>query len=685
MSLIIDSINSHSADSVALIGDNYSLTYDELSKEIDKKAKELKNCKALGIALPNGIDWILWDLAAIKSEVISVPIPVFFTKEQQEHLLKTAGISHVISEGGLYETGATPSNIIPKGTAKITFTSGSTGEPKGVCLSQSGIEEVCKSIIKILGSRYAQEHMSVLPLSVLLENVAGVYSSLIIGSKCHIYSSKKTGMSGSSLPDISQMIKIINEKKITSIILVPEVLKGLMAFIEETGVRLISLKFIAVGGARIDPELLKRANDIGLPVYEGYGLSECASVVSLNIPNCNKKGTSGKILPHIKVEVKDKEIIISNSAFLGYLESPHSGSYNTGDLGTIDENGFISISGRKKNLLITSYGRNISPEWVESILLAEPEIFQAFVYGDAEPYISALIVPVSVDVNVKKIIDRVNKKLPDYARVGKFHKVAFFSILDGTLSGVGRLKRNVILKKYENLIRCKEITDLNERLDYETAVHRMALYSVPQIVEAMQGKLTFKTYLTFLEQTYHYVKHMVPLLIAMKEGVRKKDSWIIPYIDKYIKEETGEENWILENITAMGGDENKIKISKPLESVELFNSYNYDCVRSSNPLSFLGVIFMLENASKNLAAEGTKAIKNSLGVKDSGITYLEAHTKIEKNLEEQFLYKTFKAIHKKPDQDFIIETAQKGFLLFADIMRSIPNAPEKVNIEVNNG
>ena len=158
-----------------------------------------------------------------------------------------------------------------------------------------------------------------------------------------------------------------------------------------------SLRFIAVGGAPVAPDLLARATALGLPVYEGYGLSECASVVCLNTPEARRAGTVGRPLPHVQIRVDERgELHVRGATMLGYLgEAPAiaDAEVATGDLGTLDADGHVRIHGRLRNVYITSFGRNVSPEWVEREIAAEPGIGQVLVHGEARPYPVALIVP----------------------------------------------------------------------------------------------------------------------------------------------------------------------------------------------------------------------------------------------------------------------------------------------------
>jgi long-chain acyl-CoA synthetase len=439
--MLFQKINKHAPEHIALRDRTASVRYGDLAAEIQKRADRLVNVKVLGIALDNSVDWILWDLAALKAEIPCVPLPPFFTKDQISHVLQTAGVTHLLSPQGLCDTGISFQENLPKGTAKVTFTSGTTGKPKGVCLTQAAMEAVATSIVKILGDRLSETHASILPLAILLENVAGVYAALIAGCSVNLTGLEEFGS------NYENIYSILYKSKATSAILVPEVLRLLLGQVATKG-NLTNLKFIAIGGSKVDPALIAQAHNMGLPVYEGYGLSECASVVSLNIPKDNKAGTVGKFLPHVRARLVDGEVQIKNSGFLGYIGDTAPKLINSGDLGSVDENGFLSITGRKKNVLITSYGRNVSPEWVEAALLSQPTIAQAIVYGDAQPSLSALIVPSSINADIRSAITVTNKSLPDYARIEDFKIVPPFTIENQMLTGTGRPRREEILTYY---------------------------------------------------------------------------------------------------------------------------------------------------------------------------------------------------------------------------------------------
>jgi long-subunit acyl-CoA synthetase (AMP-forming) len=193
-------------------------------------------------------------------------------------------------------------------------------------------------------------------------------------------------------------------------------------------------------------------------VFQGYGLSECASVVCLNTPAHDKPGSVGRPLPHARVRIDgDGEICVSGATMTGYLggSDRREGEVRTGDLGEIDADGFVHVRGRVKNMFITSMGRNVTPEWVESELTSEPEIMQAMVSGEANPHAVALVVAfpnISHDC-IDAAIVRANSRLPDYARVrcwALFPEVP--SLVNGLLTANGRLRRAEIAARYHSLI-----------------------------------------------------------------------------------------------------------------------------------------------------------------------------------------------------------------------------------------
>jgi long-subunit acyl-CoA synthetase (AMP-forming) len=335
------------------------------------------------------------------------------------------------------------------GITKITYTSGSTGEPKGVCLSSANITTVCEGIEDSMIQMGITNHLCVMPLATLLENIAGVYICLLRGGAVITAPLATLGFVSNVEFDIDKLVNKIALHQVGSVILLPQILKYLVHASNETVLtKCASLQFIALGGGKSSQKILQQALDSGLPVYEGYGLSECCSVVSLNLPQQHKIGSVGRALPHARVSIaEDGEIIIDGQAMLGYLnelgglDQSHE-KIHTGDLGYIDEDGFIYVSGRKKNTIVSSFGRNISPEWVEASLMSSSVISQVAIFGEARPALSAIVVTNNRNnLEVKNAIEACNKYLPDYAQIHHWLIADTpFNTQSNTLTSNGRLK-----------------------------------------------------------------------------------------------------------------------------------------------------------------------------------------------------------------------------------------------------
>lgn len=465
----------------AIISGNISIDNATLLDRVERLANKLSvfHFQCIALYMDNSIDWIIADLAAMKLGITVIPIPLFFSRGQIEHLVQDAGIEAVLCQEQdvfqvknrihfdsltllLLDNPKKPDISQLNKVAKITYTSGSTGQPKGVCLSVKNIENVCLALAKTLAPQGIKRHLCIMPLATLLENVAGVYVPLIMGNCIQVEALRDLGFQQSSQFDAEQFANGIERCQPDSLILLPQLLKSLIQLKQAKPDRFNSLKFAAVGGGKSAQSALEQAHQLGLPVYEGYGLSECAATVSLNTPLHNKPGSVGKVLDHTQVRIDESgEIIVSGQAMLGYLHQDDlnqekvNNDIHTGDLGYLDDEGYLYISGRRKNLLVSSFGRNIAPEWVESELSHSPLISQVAIFGDARPYISAIInTPEFVtDEQVQSLIDSTNENLPDYAQVkGWLRSREAFSTQNQLLTDNGRIRRDFIYNTYEEAL-----------------------------------------------------------------------------------------------------------------------------------------------------------------------------------------------------------------------------------------
>ncbi len=485
----IDAHASQRPDAIALESPTAQLSYRQLQQAVAELAQLLMDSgtRTLGLLADNGPAWALVDLAAMAAAVRIVPLPPFFSQQQIVHALGSAGVDIVIADPRLpFPQGivvldrapltALPSVVgsllrltlardehaddaLPSGTQKITYTSGTTGEPKGVCLSQATMDAVAASLCEASGAAAGDRHLAVLPLPTLLENIGGLYAPLLAGATACLWPLQTVGLSGASGLDTRALISALSAARATSAILVPQMLQAVVEGIEAGLPAPTQLKFVAVGGASVAPRLLQRAQALGLPVFEGYGLSECASVVALNRAGLQRAGSVGKPLPHLRVRIAaDGEIEVCGNALLGYVgEAPFTADrwLGTGDIGHLDRDGFLYLSGRKKNMFVTAFGRNVAPEWVERELCLQPAIAQAAVFGEARPWNVAVVVPRrGADASaVDAAIAAVNRDLPDYARLRRWLPAhAAFTPANELLTANGRLRRTRIAALYAEAI-----------------------------------------------------------------------------------------------------------------------------------------------------------------------------------------------------------------------------------------
>lgn len=447
-----------------------------MAAAVAELAPRLHPFRGHGVALwmDNGPAWAVCDLAALRAGVPVVPLPAFFSPGQIRHVLADAGVATVLAEAPealtdlgtpepltttagppLWHTPLTVDDpVLPEGCAKLTYTSGTTGHPKGVLLRQECMERVAASLVEAIEIGADDRHFAALPLSLLLENVAGLYAPLLAGVPVTLRPCAEAGLLGAAGVEAGRLWAALADASATTTILTPQMLQALVEHAESTGPAPLALRFAAVGGARVPPGLLARARDCGIPAYEGYGLSECASVVTVNRPGADRPGSAGQPLPHVRLRVAgDGELWVRGALGDGYLGGGGPETVNgyrpTGDLGYRDADGFIHLIGRKRHIYVTAYGRNVAPEWVEGELNQEPAITQAAVFGEARPQNAAVIWGDAEDAAVEAALAAANRRLPDYARVSLWLRASRpFTPGNGQRTGTGRLRREAILAAY---------------------------------------------------------------------------------------------------------------------------------------------------------------------------------------------------------------------------------------------
>ncbi len=401
----------------------------------------------IGLALPNGPDYVVADLAATLAGKRLVPIPHFFAAGQIAHIIQDSGIEAMIGgadhglprlDGLLTRSGdACP---VVAGHRRIIYTSGSSGHPKGVIIGAAQITASIMALSKAVETSRQDVYLSVLPAAQLLEQICGMFLPVMAGARTVFAPEAMAALFGHA-PGV--MAQVFATHRPTMSLLAPKLLTAWLMDLQQGGPAAPdTLRFVAMGGAPVSPDLLRQAIVAGIPVYEGYGLSEACSVVALNRVGDNEPGTVGRILDGLNVDIDDGEIVVSGPTVMaGYLHhDPAPTRWRTGDLGHF-ENGRLVIEGRKDNLIVTAAGRNINPEWIERKLAADPRIACSALVLDGAglTLVVAPMVPISMDQLLPHLAG-----LPAYARPGRVVLVDPRS--SGLIRPAGTPDRNIALK-----------------------------------------------------------------------------------------------------------------------------------------------------------------------------------------------------------------------------------------------
>lgn len=402
-----------------------------------------------------------------------------------------------------------------KSPSTMIYTSGTTGNPKAVMISHLSIAFTVRAATQMFKCGFYDRNISYLPLAHVAEQMFTVYAPIDCGMQSYFSSSfdalkeeiievEPTIFFG--VPRVFEKmhegIKDVLSKKGKAINLIfNHLLKENQKFYELKNENIkpdflfnlihnIGKKYIfnslkkklglykaracLSGAAPISKDILNFFFGIDIPVYELYGLSETTGPASTNMPNQIKIGSVGHALPGTKVKIADDgEILISGPhVFLGYYkdeaassEAIVDGFIRTGDIGSIDNEGFIYITDRKKDLLITAGGKNISPQNLESALKSLPFVQSAVVVGDKRKYLCALLAPnrellykkaseiSEINKKIQNEIDLLNKKLSPVEQIKKYSLLRNeFSVDTGELTPTLKIKRKFINEKYKEEI-----------------------------------------------------------------------------------------------------------------------------------------------------------------------------------------------------------------------------------------
>lgn len=416
--------------------------------------------------------------------------------------------------------------VKPDDLATIIYTSGTTGEPKGVMLTHANLVSNLRSAARVLDVGHTDVALSFLPLSHAFERMAG-FVYLLTGVQIVFAESFETVGRDVSMvrPTVLTGVPRVYEKMQARILekgsASPPAKAALFRWAMRVGAargramltgrtigpflamqialadRLVfakiragvggRLRFVISGSAPLPPAIAQFFQGLGVPVIEGYGLTETAPILTVNPPRAPRLGTVGRPLPGIELRIAaDGEILARGPNIMsGYYNKPEAsaevlrdGWFHTGDIGTIDADGYLTITDRKKDVLVTSGGKKIAPQPIESILKRSPLVSEAMVLGDRRKYAAALIVPdfSTLERRLKElgrppgehadlvtrqdvidlyqeIIDALNLDLSQFERIRRIALLpSEFSVESGELTPTMKVKRKVVEDKWREKI-----------------------------------------------------------------------------------------------------------------------------------------------------------------------------------------------------------------------------------------
>ncbi len=210
-----------------------------------------------------------------------------------------------------------------------------------------------------------------------------------------------------------------------------------------------------------------------------------------------------------------------------------------------------------------------------------------------------------------------------------------------------------------------------ETLVMSTVQEREYLLSAPIIAACQREEITLPRYVAFLTEAYYHVRETIPLLMACGSRLGPKHRWLQDAITEYIEEERGHDRWILSDIAACGADAVAVEQGMPRLATELMVSYAWDSVLRKNPVSFFGMVLVLEGTSVNLATPMGQLIQHKLGLPEKAMSYLYSHGSLDQE-HIQFFRKLMDQLTDADDQAAVIHMAKVMFRLYGDMFRSLP-------------
>ena len=379
--------------------------------------------------------------------------------------------------------------------ACLIYTSGTGGAPKGVMLPHRAILSNCRGAFELMRPLHLHNevYLSYLPASHSYEHTVGQFFLPSIGTEI-VYArgvehlaADMLSIRPTILTAVPRVLEVIRARVLTQLARQPAWQQALFQRTLELGLRRVNgqrlnllerlvdlvldrlvrvkvrarfggrLKAAMSGGARLEPEVGRFFLALGLKIMQGYGQTEAGPVISANPPDAIRIDTVGRVLQGVDLMLaEDGEILVRGDLVMhGYWGLPDAtaaairdGWLHTGDIGELDNDGYLRITDRKKDMIVLSGGENVSPAKVEGMLMAEPEISQAVVAGDGRSSLTALVVPSDGhdDVSAALAVNRVNLRLSVTERIRKHAVVPAFTVENGLLTPTHKIRRMLVIR-----------------------------------------------------------------------------------------------------------------------------------------------------------------------------------------------------------------------------------------------
>jgi long-chain acyl-CoA synthetase len=507
-----------------------STTWGELGATVARAAKMLE---ALGIepgdrvasCSENRSEWIVLDLALLVLGAVHVPIHATLAGKQVYEQIENSGakllavssidftkflpalpegclkmlcigpsrflnrkdayawdeqMNAVVGEPSLADFATRIAQIEPQTLATIMYTSGTTGHPRGVMLSQGNLASNAQATADAYPNNPSEVRLGFLPLSHIYARTCDLYAWVYRGSQYALVRNRETILDDCALVH-------------------PTTINGVPYFYDKLSRRLHEsgkssqpgivqhllggqVKHCFCGGAALPAHVEAYFESQGVPILAGYGLSETSPVISVSTKEHHRAGAVGRVLPGVEVRFAEDGELLTRGAhvMLGYWQDEAAteavlkdGWLRTGDLGRLDDEGYLYITGRKKEILVTALGKKVEPTAIERQLVASPLILQALVVGEGRNYLTAILVPnperLRAEIRSRRLwvfsrrgalrhkqvlamyraeIDRLLTDLSRHEQIGRFVLLdRGFTIESGELTPKGSLRREAIVNQ----------------------------------------------------------------------------------------------------------------------------------------------------------------------------------------------------------------------------------------------